>query len=104
MAFETKIVKNTTVLAITLKNVGITIPANDFYTIEISEYNLWATVDALTEISPLITAGDIVVNDSIVDITDLIGCEGATRYPDVIDKSYERVIDVGDECDLPVSQ
>lgn len=58
-----KLVKNTTGSDIALVNVGLTIAASTTYTIEVSELPLWATEDAISEISPLVTGGSLIVND-----------------------------------------
>ena len=64
-----KIVKNTTISDIELKEVGITVPASDSYTIVLQDYLLWADTDSISEITPLINSGDIVINDGINDLS-----------------------------------
>jgi len=48
---------------------GITLPASGSYSIEELEYPLWTTDDVISEITPFINSGDIVVNDSFRDLT-----------------------------------
>ncbi len=54
---------------IELKQPGVTVPASGTYIVESLEYNLWTTSDVITEITPFINSGDIVVNDSVRDLT-----------------------------------
>lgn len=76
-----KIVKNTTGSAITIVETGLTIPASSAYTIEIDEHTLWATTEALAEITGDITSGDLVVNDGLNDLSSIAGLD-FLRYPD----------------------
>lgn len=65
-----KIIKNTTANPITIKDVGITVPALSSYTIPLQDYLLWA---ASLNIFPFITAGTIVVNDGLRDLSTTYG-------------------------------
>ena len=76
-----KIIKNTTISDISLKDAGITIPASSQYEIEPQDYLLWATDDVLTEISSYLTSGDLVVNDGINDLSATDGTY-YLKYPD----------------------
>jgi len=64
-----KILKNTTGSAIELEVMGLQIPASSQVTVEVEEHDNLATVDSVAELTPLINAGDIVVNDSINDLS-----------------------------------
>lgn len=63
-----KILKNTTTSDIELNTIGLTIPANSQITIQVEDYLLLASEDSITEITPLINSGDIIVNDGIDDL------------------------------------
>ena len=80
----TKIAKNTTGSDISLSDTGITVPASGQYTLNESEYILWAqstVVSPATQLVTLINSGDIVVNDGT---TDLGAADGIRflQYPD----------------------
>lgn len=64
-----KILKNTTANAIELSAVGLEIDPNSQITIEVDDYIIFATTDAINEITPLINSGDIVVNDGVNDLS-----------------------------------
>lgn len=64
-----KIFKNTTLSDIELQEIGITVLASSQYTLNTEEYAKSAGIDSITEISPYITSGDIVINDGVDDIT-----------------------------------
>ena len=81
---DEKIVKNTTGLDIELGAVGIPVPANDQYIIEIVDYLLWASEDAIVEITPFINSGDLVINDGTSDLT---AAEGI-RFLEYADRAY----------------
>lgn len=76
-----KIIKNTTLTPIELMTTGVTIGANSSFTIEPSEYPRWAIDDFINEVSPLITSGDIVINDGISDLSIVDGIN-FLKYPD----------------------
>lgn len=76
-----KIIKNTTASDILVAQAGISVPAMGQYEIEVRDYSLWATVGVITEISSLITSGDLVVNDGINDLTSFYGL-AFLQYPD----------------------
>jgi len=63
-----KILKNTTILNITLKSVGFTVPLLGQITISRAQYDLFAIEDALNEINPYLISGSLVVNDGITDL------------------------------------
>lgn len=62
-----KIIKNTTSSDIEIDVLGLTIPANDQITLSPDTY--LDAEDSITEISTLITSGDLVVNDGLNDLT-----------------------------------
>jgi len=76
-----KIIKNTTGLDIDLDSVGLTIAALSSYNVEIDEYTLWASEPVIAEVSPLITSGDLVVNDGLYDLVAFDGIN-YLKYPD----------------------
>jgi hypothetical protein len=76
-----KIIKNTTASPIVLATVGFEIPATSSHVIEVQEYLLWGSTAALNEFTPLITRGDIVVNDGVMDLS--VGdALNFLKYPD----------------------
>jgi len=61
-----KIVKNNTVSAIEIADVGVTVPASGQYTIPEQDYLLWAaSSDIITEVG----AGNLVINDGSQDLS-----------------------------------
>lgn len=58
-----KIFENTTLSDIEINNLGITLQASSSTTINVTDYILLATPEAVAELTPLITSGDIIVND-----------------------------------------
>lgn len=69
---------------IELKSVGATIQsggASNQYTIDTTEYPLWASDDAISEVTPHINSGDIVINDGIGDLDAADGIN-YLKYPD----------------------
>lgn len=76
-----KIVKNTTGSDIEVAQAGLTIPASSSYTIEIDEHTLWASDDVITEITADVTAGNLVINDGLNDLSATAGLN-FLRYPD----------------------
>lgn len=64
-----KIVKNTTGSDVVLDRVGYVIPASSQHTIEVQEHLLWGNVDAISELTPHITGGTLVVNDGVQDLS-----------------------------------
>jgi len=80
---STKILKNQTFpsVDVTIKTAGYTVLAGSSYTIEVSEFRLWATPDAIAELTPYIVSGDIVVNDGINDLAPFYAIEHM-KYPD----------------------
>jgi len=65
------ILKNTTGSLITLKVSALDIPASGQITIDPSRYHFFQKSDSITETDPLITAGSLVVNDGIRDLSIL---------------------------------
>ena len=76
-----KILKNTTGSAIELSVIGLSIPASSQITIEVQDYLLLGSSDSTTEIDPLITSGDVVVNDGTSDLSVSEG-QNYIRYAD----------------------
>ena len=76
-----KIIKNTTAADIMVDQAGILIEASTQYQIEVQDYLLWASAAVLAEVSPLITSGDLVVNDGIQDLSVSDGIN-FLEYPD----------------------
>lgn len=68
---------------VVLKKTGATIEpgAPDQYVIDVSEYPLWASDDAIAEVTPHINSGDIVVNDGLRDLNAADGISHL-KYPD----------------------
>ena len=69
MAANKAILKNTTNSDIELKVLGIELLANSSKEIEATDYLVLISVDSITELDPLLSSGDIVVNDGVRDIT-----------------------------------
>lgn len=76
-----KILKNTTVSPIDLYYLGITIPASSSFTLDQSDYIRLSSDDSVAELTPLITNGDVVVNDGIDDITPIADAVLYIKYP-----------------------
>lgn len=73
-----KIIKNTTLSSIEVKEVGVTIPASSQYIVDPGNYRLWATaiINSITGATQFVTninSGDLVVNDGYEDLTDTHG-------------------------------
>lgn len=64
-----KILKNTTVSDIELKEIGLTVPGSGQITVDTTGYLLLAQDTSITELTALINVGDIVVNDGVQDLT-----------------------------------
>ena len=77
-----KILKNTTASDIDLDKSGVEIPANGQITLSVEEYALFASVDSITELTPFINAGDIVVNDGNNDLSAAEALD-FLKFPDV---------------------
>jgi hypothetical protein len=84
MAVLEKILKNTTGTDIFLEFPGVSVPANSQKTINVEEYKDFAAEEALNELIPLISSGDIVVNDGTLDLTTIEAIR-FIEYPDRID-------------------
>lgn len=76
-----KILKNTTLTDIESNSLGLTIPASGQVEIVTDEYLLLSSDDVLSELDPLISSGDIVVNDGTNDL-DIVDGQAYIRYPD----------------------
>jgi hypothetical protein len=63
-----KIIKNTTNSDIDIIETGRRIPALGQIEIDPIRYLYWATPETITEITPLINSGDLIVNDGIQDL------------------------------------
>jgi len=68
-----KILKNTTGTIIDLNVLGIDIPALGEIEINAQDYISLATVDSVLELTPLINAGEVVVNDGVSDLSSTEG-------------------------------
>jgi predicted SpoU family rRNA methylase len=68
-----KIIKNTTGSPIFLSEVGFSVDAGENYSIQLEHYLRWAKPEAITEITPFINSGDIVVNDGNIDLSASAG-------------------------------
>lgn len=75
-----KIVKNTTGSDIEVAAAGITLVASSSYTIDVSDYTLWASDAVIDEITTAINAGDIVINDTVDDLSAARGLD-YLKYP-----------------------
>ena len=81
-----KILKNTTTTPIDLDVLGLPqIPANGQLTIQEYDYLALSFEDSINFLDPLMTAGTIIVNDGVVDLTASEGRE-FIRYPDESDR------------------
>lgn len=76
-----KILKNTTGSPVFIKFLGLQIPANFQLTIEPEDYLILSSSDAVTELTTLINAGTIIVNDGLQDLSASRGIE-YIQYPD----------------------
>jgi len=76
-----KILKNTTISDIELSTLARTIPASGQITIPVGDYLLLGSEDSITELTPLINSGDIVINDGSNDLSSDEAIEYA-QYPD----------------------
>jgi len=92
-----KIIKNPTEFAIPIKNMGITIPANGQYYIEPAEYRLWVELAVVSEVTPILNAASLVVNDGIEDLNVVDG-KNFLLYPDFAkSQRFEHTTFVGDK-------
>jgi hypothetical protein len=73
-----KILKNSTLAAVTVTDTGVTIPASSSYTIQPQDYLLWA---GSTSITSLIGA-PLIVNDGVNDLSTAAGL-AYIKYPDL---------------------
>jgi hypothetical protein len=75
-----KILKNTTISTIFVLDTGVSIPGGFSYEIPQMDYLLWASS---TEVVPLITSGDLIVNNGSVDLSASDGVR-YLQYPERI--------------------
>ena len=61
--------------------MGVTIPSLSTYEIPEPDYLLWARPDAITEITPFLVTGSLVVNDGLYDLSSTYGLFHL-KYPD----------------------
>jgi hypothetical protein len=73
-----KIIRNTTLSSILVQDTGVYINAGESYTIDEQTYLLWAGSESVT---PLVTSGDLVVNDGAGDLLFADGLR-FLKYPD----------------------
>ena len=78
-----KILKNTTGSNIEVKTLGVIVPASSQLDVEVTDFPLLASVDTVTELTPLINTGDIVVNDGSLDLSAAEGLR-LISWPDRI--------------------
>lgn len=64
-----KIIKNTTGVAVVVRETGTTIAANGSFEIDPINYGYWATPETITELTARINSGDLVVNDGVIDLS-----------------------------------
>ena len=77
-----KILKNTTGSVIDIDTLGLQIPASGQITINPPDYLLLSEADTISELSPQITSGDIVVNDGSGDLSPASEAIAFLQYPD----------------------
>lgn len=68
-----KILKNTTGSDIFISALGLNILAFGQVTVDTTDYLRLASDDSITELTPLINSGDVVVNDGISDLSAAVG-------------------------------
>lgn len=68
-----KILKNTTLSDIEIPSMGVTVPASGELVIESTDYLLLGLDDTVTFLNPLISSGDIVINDGTTDLSIPVG-------------------------------
>jgi len=76
-----KILKNTTLSDIELLEVGLTIPASGQVEVNTESFLDLAADQSVSELTPLINSGDIVVNTGSIDLSAADGIE-FIKYPD----------------------
>lgn len=76
-----KILKNTAGTATNIESFGVEIPASTNYTIEPQDYLLLSKASVISELTTLINAGTIVVNDGVNDLSATAGIN-FLKYPD----------------------
>lgn len=77
-----KVLKNTTGSDIFIGAAGITIPASGQVSVDQSDYLMVAADDVIAELTPKINSGDVVVNDTVGDLSAADGIN-YLKYPDV---------------------
>jgi len=76
-----KILKNSTSTDIEITSIGLSVIALSSYTVNVEDYLLLASDDSITELTSLISSGDIVVNDGTSDLSSTDGLN-YIKYPD----------------------
>lgn len=76
-----KYIKNTTGSTIFVTQAGVSIDAFSTYEVVVQDYLLWGSNEVIAEVSPLITAGNLVINDGVMDLAVGDGIN-FLEYPD----------------------
>ncbi len=76
-----KYITNTTASPILVVQAGVEIAALSTYEVITQDYLLWASAEVLAEVTPLITSGDLVVNDGVMNLSVADGVN-FLEYPD----------------------
>lgn len=82
-----KILKNTTGSAIFINEIGQEVPASGQITVAEVDYLKLSSPDSVSQLDPLITSGDIVVNNGVEDLSISVG-QYFIRYPDTSNSIY----------------
>jgi hypothetical protein len=64
-----KIIKNTTNANIFINEAGVRIPANGQHIIDPTVYYLWAKQETQAELASYTSAGDIIINNGLIDLS-----------------------------------
>jgi hypothetical protein len=76
-----KIIKNTTITDIFINESGQTISANDQITVDPSLYYIWAKPEMIAEITTDVNAGNLVINNGLIDLSPSDGLR-FLQYPE----------------------
>ena len=76
------VLKNTTIADVEIEKLGMTVPASGQIEITSRDLLFLCSDVVVSELEPLITSGDIVVNDGTNDISTLANAMAFLRYPD----------------------
>lgn len=79
-----KILKNTTSLDIILTVNGFTVPAMSDVTVVVQNYELLASDNSISELTPLINSGDIIINNGSEDLPAQVGINHISSVQGVI--------------------